>query len=235
MRKILMFLLAFMLLIPIGLSAKEIKVTDVISVDLNEEEWYIFTRDNIQDNPDLKELNISSDYMKNLFTTNDCYLDALTFLSEDTSNFIEMFVQIKGIEEKDTIDYLGYYSKSEIKDLAKEVAKTVNTNKYSIYENDKYTFIKLEYVSSSVSLIHYYTVINNKGYNIKFQKMKDFTEAEKKQVENILDKIKLELPEKTSRINGAIEGVVIAAIIGGAVIGITNLSKKKKLNEETNL
>jgi len=89
--------------------------------------------------------------MKNLFTTNDCYLDALTFLSEDTSNFIEMFVQIKGIEEKDTIDYLGYYSKSEIKDLAKEVAKTVNTNKYSIYENDKYTFIKLEYVSSSVS------------------------------------------------------------------------------------
>lgn len=231
MRKIFIFLFAFLVFIPISLNAKEIKLNDDFTISFDENEWYIFTKDNLKDNPELEELGITYDYMDNYFKTNDVEVDAITYFGDEMSDYIEVLIQINEMKSSYDYDYLGYLSKSDLNEVAEEVGKKLNSNNSKVYENGKYTFIQSEYVASSETNLHYYTVVNNKGYNIMFKKMKNFDEDDKKIVKNIMDTISIELPEKKFRVSPVVKYAIIGALVGGIYSGISNLSKKKKLKK----
>lgn len=79
MKKIVWFLL-FLLVVPLGVSATTFDLNDTdMSIEFDEDIWYVFTPDNIKDNAELDELGISYEYMVETFQTNEAYLDAVLF------------------------------------------------------------------------------------------------------------------------------------------------------------
>ena len=220
------FILA--LLFPIAISAKQYNFKD-LSIDLNEDEWYIFTRDNIKDNEVLEKLGITYEYMNNFFNTNNTYLDAITFLNEE--EYLEMFVAAK-----DTyLDYnLHKYSDDDLKDLEEEFISKTNPTEHGIYNTGKYKYIYQVYNDEKLNLnvIDYYTVINSKAYTIKFQKVNEFTSDEKSIIKEIIGDISFKLDSKyenkpKSNSFNFME-IIIYAVVGGLVGGIVSLITKKK-------
>ena len=69
MKKVLLFV--FLMLIPtLGYATTfELKNTDM-DITIDESEWYVFTPDNILDNPELEELGLTYEYMLESFQNN---------------------------------------------------------------------------------------------------------------------------------------------------------------------
>ena len=189
--------------------------TDV-SLLLNDETWYVFTRGNIKNNAELEELGITYDYLSNFMEGYSVYLDAVNF-SSDLERTVELFVRKKSGNK---IDNLSTYSKSDMKVLVEELAKKQNSPISEIYEND-YKFIYLEYQDSSYHLLEYYTVINNDAYTVTAQKENDFTEDEKEEIREIVDSMIFESDSPTQEETDSweIEPIIIGAIIG-AIVGL---------------
>ena len=76
MKKILFALLIFMM--PIFVFAKEYSIKDInLKMEIDDNYWNVFTRDNYKDNELLKSLGVTNEYMENYFTQNNAYVDAL--------------------------------------------------------------------------------------------------------------------------------------------------------------
>lgn len=74
MKKIVMFIL-LMVILPLNVLATDFSLNDTdMQITFDESEWYVFTPDNILDNPELEELGISYDYMVDTFEENGAYL-----------------------------------------------------------------------------------------------------------------------------------------------------------------
>ena len=74
MKKILFCLI--LLLFPFYVSAKEYSVKDLkLKMDFDDN-WYVFTKDNLDDNEDIEKLGLSKEYVKSSFK-NGIFLDAL--------------------------------------------------------------------------------------------------------------------------------------------------------------
>ena len=109
-----------MVFLPVSVYAETYSLggTDM-SIDVDDSLWYVFTRDNIKDNSELKELGISYNSMYDILYTNEAYMDAL-LLYED-GGFVELFVRKKTLEKG--IVNLSNYEDAEVLDLAKAIAK----------------------------------------------------------------------------------------------------------------
>ncbi len=81
MKKIVLFVLLFIIPINVWATTFDLKDTDM-SITINEDIWYVFTPDNILNNPELDELGISYEYMVNVFSDNRAYLDAVLFFQD---------------------------------------------------------------------------------------------------------------------------------------------------------
>ena len=227
--------LGALLLLPFDCLAKEYSLSDTdISIDVPDD-WFVFTRENIKDNPLLGELNIDYEYIKNVFENNYAYLDAFIFYED--GNSLEMFVRVK---ENKAITNLSNYSDDNVMTVSKELAKKQGHNNYDIYVED-YKFTVGKYKDGNFNLIEYYTIVNGYGYTITIQKPIDYTESEEQLIKSIIDTIKfdvdLSLKEPTenkdfdSFIDWVIRGGIIGAVVGGVSGLIIALIKKKKKND----
>ena len=243
MKKVLVYLL--LLVIPFSVSAKEFTQLDV-TVDINSKDWYVFTRDNVKDNKQLKELNISEEYMNSTFTESDMYIDAVLFRS--TSDYLEFFAFAKDVDLDKNLHEVSDKDMESLKDaLVKQENATVGT----IETINGYKFVYTEYTDSGLNVIDYYTVINGKGYTLKFQATQAVTENDKKEIDNIIKTVKFNnvevatentsseettketettKNEEDSTINYAIIGAIIGAAICAGIAIVATMNKKKSNN-----
>ena len=232
---ILTFLLCLGALFPISASAETFKLSDTdISLDVNSELWYVFTRDNIVNNPELDELYISYDAMSNNFQSNGIYMDALLFLDESNENYVELFVRKKTIDSG--VANLSNYDDDEVMDLATELAEAQGAEDYSVYESD-YKFAKLEYIDAGMYLCEYVTIVNKDNYTLTFQSTTPYTDAEYEEIEEIVNSIEFDVDtslkeEKKDSIWDSVITKAIGGAIGGGLAGfVISLSAKKRKNK----
>lgn len=236
MKKILLFVLSFLFLVPLA-SAKTVDLNDIdLKLDFKDD-WYVFTRYNLDNNSDLEELNVTKEYMQNFFEQNLAYIDAVP------SNFdYELVLRIGN--EKNEINNLTNYDDEFVKEVAKELGNQTNSDKYDIYNNGTYKFATVEYYDSETKLniVAYYTVVNNKGYTFQIQKEEAITDNDKAEFKEVINTIKFNINEEDSnkekeeikKDNSSFnwKNVVIYAAIGAVAGGIgAAISKKKKLNK----
>lgn len=128
------FLFIFILLIPLIVSAKSYTIKDMtVSFD---NDWTVFTRDNIDNNQELKDIGLTTEYMEDLFNKNDIYIDAVIFNKENPSDTIEMLYAIKSTDLERN---LHKYSEKELKEFKQQI----NSIYYKVdpeYEKSPHTF-----------------------------------------------------------------------------------------------
>lgn len=228
MKKLLAILLLF---VPFTISAKSYQFDDV-KVNMPED-WYVFTKDNIKDNSDLKLLGVEEEYMEQLFSDSMYKMDAILFTNNDSS--VEMFV----LEKKVTSPNFNSFSIKELSPVKDEYKKIVNTDNVEVIETNKNKYVKAIYNDSGLNVVDYYTVYNNIGYTLKFQTVEEIDDDYLNYFDLIMDKVDFpksvissntksdELDEEgiAYRIGySAARGAVIGAIVGAIIYGI----RKKK-------
>ncbi len=250
MKKILIFLI--MLLVPFAVSAKEVEVPDM-NLKMNlDDNWDIFTRDNLDNNPTLEEYGISKDDIMSLFKQGNIYIDALA-----NDNDFEFFAIILNVGQMNNLaNYTDeIINKELVPELKKELQKNYSNISIKIKEVGTYKYLIVEFYDSTTQkqLYKYYTVVNALGYNFQIQKKGKITDEEKKMLDDIVSttEIKVE-PSKaneTKKVQDEIDNynkkeenvkkskegsknriiiyVIIGAVVGGlsALLGL--LSKKK--------
>ena len=228
MKKILLFV--FLMFVPIVGDATtfELKNTDM-DITIDESEWYVFTPDNILDNPELEELGLTYEYMLESFQNNQAYLDAILFYY-DSEDYIELFVRKVALED---IGNLVNYDDDFIERFGQALADEQNAN-YEIYRTD-YPFILLDYMDQGFYLQEYYTIVNGNGYTITAQKPNAFSREDKARVEKIVDSVSFEVDlslkepnskETNKEVNYIIIG--ISSVVLVVVILLTVFKNKKE-------
>lgn len=207
--------------------------TDIF-VDIDDSIWYVFTRDNIENNPELDELGITTAYMQELFEENWIYLDATVFLDE--GDYIELLVRKKSILTK--FANLSECDSEEVEEFAERLQMD-----YRVYDSG-YTFILVDY-TDTVSLEHamylceFYTVVNKESYILTFQSPTPFSEDEYEHIYSIVDSVRFTLKDTDEGDSDSGSTILKSTIIGAAVGGISGLigtviTKKKKAKEKKN-
>lgn len=205
--------------------------TDIF-VDIDDSIWYVFTRDNIENNPELDELGITTAYMQELFEENWLYLDATVFLDE--GDYIELFVRKKSILTK--FANLSECDSEEVEEFAERLQMD-----YRVYDSG-YTFILVDY-TDTVSLEHamylceFYTVVNKESYILTFQSPTPFSEDEYEHIYSIVDSVRFTLKDTDEGDSDSGSTILKSTVIGAAVGGISGLigtaiTKKKKAKEK---
>ena len=229
MKKILLFLI---LLIPFQVLAESYTFED-LTITLEDSDWIVFTKDNIDGNPAIEEQKINIDTLKDLFNNKNVYLDANIFDSVNPAENIELIV---GISEANSRYNLHNYSKRRVNKILKETVDDYKDYKVLdsyIYSNNKYTYIAIYYEDKFVYIIDYNTVINGKTYTIKCQKGTEFNDTDKKNLEHIIDTIKYEYKEEYEvkpPLLEPIERIIVWGVIGGLIGGVTSLIMRRKMN-----
>lgn len=235
------FLLFMVMLFPVLTKAEMYVVPETdVSITIDESQWYVFTRGNIKDNKDLADLGISYDYMNNLFTSNNIYLDAALFDETEEKDNLELFIRVVPLTEE--VGNLHTYSESQIKEFGDGLLNSgkFNMTGYKIYGN-KYKYIEFEYTDLGYNIYQFYTIINGKGYNFTVQKVNPINEEDKTLIKGMIDTVSFKIDEHFERPIGeeqsgssikdsAIRGGIIGAIVG--LVGAIAAKKKKGKQQE---
>ena len=229
MKKI--FVLIAILFFPFYIFAKEVNISDVNMKFNIDDDYIVLTRDNLNDNNDLKNLGISDDYMKDTMERNNIYAD---ILSKDIS--FEILIVVPNI--KLSFYDLSSASDSMQNDLKSELEKKTKAEISSIYKG-KRDYIVIDYFDENTDyyIVNYYTIVNARGYNIQLQKKTEITDEEKDELKKLVDNIDIETIANNETSNGGltIKNIIIGAVIGAAVgvitYSINMVIKKKKINE----
>lgn len=182
-------LLMLFSIITVGAETCHLGDTDM-SIHVDDSSWYVFTRDNIKNNSELDELDISYDSMYDILYNNEAYMYAI--LLYDDGEYVELFVRKRAIDSG--MANLSNYSEKDALELAKGLAKRVNAEEYSVYEN-QYKFAKLEYVDSNLGyyMCEFFTVVNKDNYTFTFQSTSPFVDTEYEEIESIIDSIQFDV------------------------------------------
>jgi len=229
------------LFLPLSVQAESysLKETD-ITLSIDDTAWYVFTRENLENNPALDELQISYESLKNTFYGNHIYMDAV--LIYDTGEFVELFVRKKS-DDAEVVN-LSNYDDEEVLNLASELAKQSGSENYSIHKTD-YKFAKAEYIDANYGyhICEFVTFVNKSGYTLTFQSSHPFSEDEYAEISKIVDSVKFNIDESLSEPTGgmdwgkivkdSVSGAVIGGAIGGAVGVALKLIKKKNKKVDT--
>ena len=230
----LIVILCVATVLPTAASAETYKLggTD-ISISVDNSKWYVFTRDNIKDNPELKKLGISYDTIYGILYDNDAYMDAIIFYED--GGYIEMFVRKKPVDAG--LVNLSNYKDSEVLDFAKELAKKAGAENYTVYEN-QYKFARLDYKDNKLGyyMCEFITCVNKDNYTVTFQATSQYTQEEYAEIEKIVDSIQFDVdtsikePIRFNLVRMVLAGAAVGGIAGGIVAIKTK--KKKKQNEK---
>lgn len=237
MKKVLCLLISLVLFIPVNIYGKNVDLREInLTIDFNDD-WYVFTRYNLDGNKDLETLGVTKDYMENFFNENEAYIDASP--KELGTDFI---LRIKPVED---MNNLSNYPDDVVKEVAKEISKLVSSEDYKVYNNGKtkYAVVKYYDEASKYNILTYYTVVNAQGYTFQIQKQSDITQTDETNMKtimdsatfNVLDKYKNESEDVQKELDKDIKkdlsfkNILIYAGVG-ALIGIISIliSNKKK-------
>lgn len=227
-----LFFIFIFLLLPFTIYAKDFKIED-INIDLDDS-WYVFTKDNIKNNQDLKLLGVSEEYMNKLFDGTNYYLDALKFNNDEIT---ELFVIIK---DTSSLYDSSYFTDEQMEELRSLYEKQISNSKTTIFNTDNTNYIKSIYKDQNLNIVDYYAVINKKGYTFKIQQRQEFSEEDLNKLDKMIENIKIgdidnddnkddiqPLIDTNKVGNSALTGAIIGAIIGG-IIGLIGYIIKKK-------
>lgn len=237
MKKVLCLLISLVLFIPVNIYGKNVDLREInLTIDFNDD-WYVFTRYNLDNNKDLETLGVTKDYMENFFNENEAYIDASP--KELGTDFI---LRIKSVED---MNNLSNYPDDVVKEVAKEISKLVSSEDYKVYNNGKtkYAVVKYYDEASKYNILTYYTVVNAQGYTFQIQKQSDITQTDETNMKtimdsaifNVLDKYKNESEDvqkeldKDTKKDLSFKNILIYAGVG-ALIGVISilLSNKNK-------
>ncbi len=206
-----------------------------ISININNDRWYVFTRDNIKNNSEMADLGISYDYMYNNMYNNKIYVDALLLYND--GEYVELFVRKTSIEN---IVNLSYYDDDKVFSLAEALANKRDVEKYSIYKS-QYKFMKLEYSDLGYYICEYVTVVNGENYTLTFQSTKPYTDSEYSEIKEIVDSVRFVIDQSmkekndSSWVEGALDefigGAVVAVIVSGFSLLVAKNKKEKGNND----
>ena len=222
MRKIIVFIIV--LLIPILTFAKEYEDNNInIKLDIKDE-LIVLTRDNLDNNSDLANLNITKETMENMMKNNNIYFD---IIKKDLSYEILVIVPKTGLEFRN----LANVNDQMLDDLRKELVKKTGAEVSSVYKA-KHNYILVDYYDEKTSyyIVNYYTVVNANGYNFQLQKKTPITDNDKKELKEIVDTVNIkvldeyknetkEIQEKIDNYDKTKKGFDYMSIVYGALIG----------------
>ena len=165
-----------------------------MSIYMDEEMWYVFTRENIKDNPELSELGITHDKIETFFQENNAYMYAMLIYND--GKYIEIFVRKQSVETD--IVNLATYQDIEVVEFAQGIASNRNVDKYYICNTD-YKYINLEYQNESNKnyIWEFVTIINQEEYSITFGSNKQFNSNEYSEMESIIGSISFKVNGST--------------------------------------
>ena len=204
-----------------------------LTVNIDDSIWYVFTRDNIENNAELNDIGISYEKMYDILYDNMVYMDAL--LLYENNSFIEFFIRKTNVED---IVNLSNYDDDDILLLAEKFASKVGSEKYDIYES-QYKFIRLDYIDfstdTSTYMCEYITVINGENYTLTFQSNEKFVDSEYKEINSIIDSIEFEIDtslieknHSTSIFDGLLEKFMVGGVVSLIMLGFSWFISKLK-------
>ena len=222
-----MFVFLIILFVPIIMYAKEYEAPIINSKLEVNENYIVLTRDNLDNNSDLVKLNITKETMTELMNKNNIYYD---IIKNDIS--YEILVIVPNV----TIDGWNNFTNATDKildDMRSAYAKQVGANVSSVYKNTN-NYIVVEHFDEKTEyyIVNYYTVVNNKGYNVQLQKKSEITDEEKRELKEIVDSLEIkvldeyknETPDTQKKIDNygkKKSSFDYMRIIYGAIIGAT--------------
>lgn len=253
MKRTISFLLVMLIFcmtfpLPVCAATYNMKDTDM-SITIDDAFWYVFTRDNLQNNPELDELGLSYDYMYSVLYDNMVYMDAI-LLYED-GGYLELIIRKKPID--DSFTNLSNYSDELVLELAEAFAKRQNAENYSVYDN-QYKFVRLDYFDANYDtyICEFITIVNKDNYTLTFQSLSPFDDGEFDEIEKIVDSVSfdvdtsmeeliptsLEEPQTPSVVDEAVDTFFVSAI-SGSIMGVVAIlygrrKKARKTKEENN-
>lgn len=183
MKKILVLIL---ILIPLNIKAAEYDVTSANMKVAFPDDWYVFTRENVEDNKNLENIKVTSEYMNKFFNANSAYIDAIK------SN-LEFVLRTTG-----GVDYasLSDYPDEKVAEIASDMGAINNTKDAKVYTNN-YKYVNMNYKLDDYYINNYSTVINSTWYNFTVQKKTEFTAEEVTEIRKIIDSISYTIVEET--------------------------------------
>ena len=233
-RKLCMLLVALLCVaawLPVAAAARDYTMSGTdMTITVDDTMWYVFTRDNIVNNPELEELEISYETMYDILYDNQAYMDAILFYEE--GGYIELFVRKNAVES--SIVNLSNYSDREVRQFAEGMAESVGAQKYEVYENT-YKFGRVEYSDPNYGyyVCAYATVVNKESYTLTFQATEPFTDWEYAQIQTIVDSVRFDVDPSLKEPKSSSDSDILVRTIAGAAIGgtvgcVTALTRKKK-------
>lgn len=230
--------LCVLALLPVAAHAQTFTLSDTdLRIDVDDSMWYVFTRDNIENNPEMEELGITYESIYDILYENQAYMDAV--LVYDDGGFMEFFVRKKALDSG--VANLSNYEDDEVQVLGKELAKKLGSETFSLYEN-QYKYVKLDYFDQNAGyyICEYITVVNKDNYTFTFQAPAPFTDWEYEEIKKIVDSAVFDVDPSIKEETGSsgFERIVVRTIAGGTVGGVAGLmialvnKKKKKQREE---
>ena len=121
--------LCLLLALPVTVYAETYQISDTdLSIQFDNSIWYVFTRDNIENNPELEELGVSYEDMCNILNNNNAYMDSVLYY--DDGDYIELFV--RKTAQTSGMANLSNYSDGKVTELAAALAKG-KMQRYTLY------------------------------------------------------------------------------------------------------
>ena len=220
--KKLIYLFFVVFMVPTIVLAKNYDIdSQKMHIDFNDD-WTVFTRENLENNEYLDDFNVTYDYINRLFYDNDIFIDAIY---QDRS--LELFLRVKSVQD---VDNISGYNDEKLNNLASALGKKVKASKYYVFKND-YNYIVTEYKDSDYNILSYYTIVEGKGYTFTVQTKSDITESNKKQLKDIISTVKFDVKViKNEKINYKLiaEILVLAVVILIIVLKIMKRNNQKK-------
>ena len=221
MKKIVFsLLLAF--ICPLVVNATNVDVPSAdLSLDLPDS-WYVFTRDNLDNNTDLDDLEIDDLEMLEYLEEYNLYLNAF---NEDYDFFIYKMAT-------EDVGSLPDYYDFELEEFATEIMNSYGADSYDIYD-DNYKFVRIEYVESDYYVIDYYTIIDDQGYIISLQKLSEFNDDERLMMEDIVKSIHFDnyKAEDNKEMLVVAIGVGLVVVLGVVALVIAKVKDKNESKE----
>ncbi len=209
MKKFLLMIVVF-LVFPMLVVGKTYEINGSgIVISFDQQKWDVFAQGIKQDSYLLEKYGYDDVSIQNYLKVNSIYAYAI-YNTEKTFEFI-VWTDDEAVEyEVDDYDVFGSV-----------VANHMGTEDYQVYENN-YKFIKLDYYDSTdnISYINYHIMINSRYYMFAARKENEFSEAERSEIEEIIDSVEFNKEKESSSFKIDWVHVLICAfcgILGGTI------------------
>lgn len=210
MRKLLTVLLAALIafaLNPAFCFAQDFGLNgDELTISFDTDKWTVFTRDNLKEKkPELKKLGTTPKQMKSTMDESSSHLVAI---KNGQAKREEILVRI---HENTYINNMSTLSDKDMKALKKGIKETYGSEienlKCGKYEANECTWFRMtgNYDEDHL-VIQYFTIVNGRDYLVAAQKVVDYTDEDKSELENMIDHSQFTIDD--SRTENDLEGYI---------------------------